>query len=123
MKNESKAIGGRARALKLSPQERSDMAQNAARKRWENHQKIEKVGKEPFKKLRGVAKEKTITVITTILANSLNFCEVEVMEDEKVIRKFHGQPFEQARARIEGYINALQDIGIELKVIEISKAV
>ena len=113
MTKNNRANGGIARALKLSPEKRKEIAQKAAASRWKNHQKIEK---EPFGKIKGVSSRKDLTAIMKVSLKNLNIVEVEIVENTEVIRKFNEQPLEQAQAKIEGYVNALQDLGIEVEI-------
>jgi hypothetical protein len=113
MKNESKALGGIARALQLSPEERTEIAQKAALARWKNHQKIEK---EPPKRIKGIANNKFLMANIAISTQGLNMAELEIVENGEVIRLFNGQTLEQAHAKIEGYVSALEDLGISVEI-------
>jgi hypothetical protein len=113
MKNESKALGGIARALQLSPEERTEIAQKAAAIRWRNHQKIEK---EPPTKIKGISNKKFLIANITISSQNLNISDLEIVENGKIIRKLNGQTLEQAHAKIEGYVNALEDLGISVEI-------
>lgn len=47
MKNASKQLGGFARAAVLSPERRKEIAQSAAKKRWDNYMVEKKAGEYP----------------------------------------------------------------------------
>jgi len=111
MKNESKAIGGKARALRLTSDRRKEIAQKAAEIRWKNHNKAEK---ESPKKIKGISNKKFLEIC--VLIRNKNIADIEIIENEKVIRKFNESSLEQAHAKIEGYVSALQDLGIQVQI-------
>lgn len=113
MTNAKKAIGGKARALKLSPERLKEIAQQAAKARWKNHQRKDRV---PTKTIRGVLNKRHLKVVIQSHFTNVKLARIEIIENDKVIRKFPEQNLEQARARMDGYVSALQDLGIEVEI-------
>ena len=119
MKNESKAAGGKARALALSPEQRKDIAKKAACARWKDKPKVQKII--PLK-IKGIFKQKDLKVVISLSDTNIDYCQVDVVENEKVIHSFDEQPIKEAKACIKGYIAALQGLGIEVSLTEVNEA-
>ena len=113
MKNESKTNGGIARALSLTSERRKEIAQKAARSRWKNHQKAVR---EPPKKIKGISNKKYLVALIKVSLKDMNMGELEILENNKVIRKFNEQTLELVNAKIEGYLSALQDLGVQVEI-------
>lgn len=112
-KNERKAIGGTARSLALSPERRKEIAQQAALKRWGSSAQSKKPA--PVKKLKGVAAFRQLTVTSTRLADGSGHTAMTVLEAGQLLRSFIGSAA-SVEDRVQGYLAALQDLGIELDV-------
>jgi hypothetical protein len=78
--NESKAIGGRARAEKLTPEQRKDIAQKAARAKWQHHQKVAKATHDGTINLGGAE------IACAVLADG-----TRLLSERAVIRAFGGK--------------------------------
>jgi len=112
-KDERKAIGGTARSLVLSPERRKEIAQLAALKRWGSSVATKKPA--PVKKLKGIPASRSLTVSITRSTDGSGQVVLKISEAGQALREFTGSA-ESVEDRVQGYLAALQDLGIELDV-------
>ena len=108
-----RANGGIARAKKLSSERRKEIALKAAAKRWEGHIKPKKINSH---KIKGLSNQKSLIAVIKVSLRNLNMGEIEIIENGKIIRKFNEQNLEKAHATINGYVSALEDLGIKVEI-------
>jgi len=112
-KDERKAIGGVARSLALTPERRKEIAQQAASKRWGAAVAPRKP--KPVRTLKGIAATKQLTVTSSRVADGSGRLARSITEAGQLLRVFIGSA-ESVEDRVQGYLAAFGDIGIEVDV-------
>lgn len=112
-KNMSKAAGGTARARALSPERRREIAQKAAVSRWGSG---ERPAKQPApKKFLKVSRVRRLSVTSQFSEDGSSLQAMSISEAGQVLRIFTGDA-ERVGERVESYLSALTDLGIELEL-------
>lgn len=121
--NESKARGGLARSQALTPERRQEIARKAAQSRWGPSSPTASTDtpaqaprrRAVVKKLKGISSVKHLMVSFTMSSTRAGCKTASISESGQVLRTFVGLA-EFVDERIQGYLAALQDLGIELVV-------
>jgi hypothetical protein len=103
--------------LALTPERRKEIAQQAALKRWGSSAQTKKAA--PVKRLKGIAAFRQLTVTATRLTDGSGRTAMTVLEAGTLLRSFTGSAA-SVEDRVQGYLAALQDLGIELDVTHTS---
>lgn len=118
-KDQRRAVGGLARALALTPERRTEIARQAAAKRWASPVSSAEGDRLPTKaytrKLKGVPLVKKISVASDYHIKGEDFKTSVLLEKGTVLRTFTGATG-SVDERVQSYLLALQDLGLELVV-------
>lgn len=111
-----RAAGGFKRAVLLSPERRTEIAREAANKRWSNPNLLNVDGTRKKavsrKMLKGVTRQKEFTVTYTKPGTD-NTKVAVISEGSKILRIYNGTE-EAVDGIVRSYLDALEDVGIEV---------